>query len=387
MSRSERSRNTPVKKPKLYAQSTSAGASGLARGVGSLPPRAATAVHLPPEVARQAQREMDRLRRLPAGSPEAGQVRAYLHFLWSLPWERSAIEDAPLKLVEKALERDHLGLTKAKERIVEYLAVRKLKPDLPGPTLCLVGPPGTGKTSLGEAVAHALQRPFVRINVSGANDVGELRGISRLLPGAQPGKIARAVREAGVCNPVLLIDGVDRMSGEGGLGVMELLLELLDPQTSAQFNDHYLGLPIDLSHAVIIMCANQLEAVPEPLQERLEVIEVPGYSEDEKLEIARRFLVPRQLQDHGLSSRDLALPEDTVRAIVRNYTLEAGVRGLARHIAMVCRKVARARATGDTRRHLVTRGDLEKYLGNRIYSPENLGKQDEVGVAFGLAWT
>jgi ATP-dependent Lon protease len=330
---------------------------------------------------------MDRLRRLPAGAPETGQVRAYLQWLWSLPWEKNAREDAPLRVVEKALERDHLGLGKAKERIVEFLAVRKLKPDLPGPALCLVGPPGTGKTSLGAAVARALNRPFVRISVSGTTDASELRGTPRSLPGAEPGKIVRALREAGVCNPVLVIDGVDRLMGETGLGVVELLLELLDPETSSQFTDPYLGIPIDLSHAVLLLCANQLEALPEALQERLEVIEVPGYSEDEKLAIARRFLVPRLLHDHGLALRDLALPDETLRAMVRHYTLEAGVRGLSRQIATVCRKVARAHATGDTRRRTVKVEDLEGHLGHRIYAHEALGKNDEVGVALGLAWT
>src|SRR5262245_51095362 len=235
---------------------------------------------LPLDVTRQAQREMDRLRRLPPGSPEAGHVRAYLQWLWSMPWERTTPEDADLKRVETVLERDHLALPKVKERIIEFLAVRRLKPDLPGPALCLVGPPGTGKTSLGAAVARALQRPFVRINVSGTTDVGEIKGVSRTLPGAQPGKLVRAVREAGVCNPVFMIDGVDRLVGESGLSVVELLLELLDRETSARFVDRYLGLPFDLSHAVLILCANNLEMMPDALQERVEVIEVPGYSED-----------------------------------------------------------------------------------------------------------
>src|SRR6185436_13531892 len=192
---------------------------------------------LPLEVTRQAQREMDRLRRLPPGSPEAGHIRAYLQWLWSMPWERTTPEDADLKRVESVLERDHLALPKAKERIVEFLAVRRLKPDLPGPALCLVGPPGTGKSSLGAAVAHALRRPFVRVNVSGTSDAGELRGEGRTLPGAQPGRIVRAVREAGVNNPVLIIDGVDRLIGEGGLAVVEMMLELLDPENSSHFTD------------------------------------------------------------------------------------------------------------------------------------------------------
>ena len=342
---------------------------------------------MPLEVTRQAQREMDRLRRLPPGSPEAGHIRSYLQWLWSMPWERTINEDADLKRVESVLERDHLALPKAKERVIEYLAVRRLKPDLPGPALCLVGPPGTGKTSLGAAVARALQRPFVRISVSGTSDASEIKGVSRTLPGAQPGKLVRAVREAGVRNPVLMIDGVDRLLGEGGLGVSEALLELLDPETSAQFVDHYLGLPCDLSHAVLILCANMIDMIPDPLLERIEVIEVPGYSEDEKLEIARRYLIPRQLHDHGLSQRDLTLPDESLRAMTRHYTLEAGVRGLSRQIATVCRKVARARATGDALRHQVTADKLERYLGHRIFSPETAGKNDEVGVASGLAWT
>ena len=389
MPRPARPRSLSVRKTarKLLAEGASPDASEFPRTVGATSRRSPPASHLPPEVARQAQREMDRLRRLPSGSPEAGQVRTYLQWLWSLPWERSAREDAPLKMVEKALERDHLGLTKAKERIVEYLAVRKLKADLPGPALCLVGPPGTGKTSLGAAVARALHRPFVRISVSGTTDAGDLSGTPRTLPGAEPGKIVRALREAGVCNPVLIIDGVDRLAGEAGLGVVELLLELLDPESSALFTDHYLGLAVDLSHAVLLLCANHLEAVPDALQERLEVIEVPGYSEDEKIEIGRRFLVPRQLHDHGLALRDVSLPDEALRSMVRHYTLEAGVRGLSRQIATVCRKVARARATGDARRHSVTPADLERYLGNRVYTHEVLSKNDEVGVALGLAWT
>ena len=346
-----------------------------------------SAIVLPAEVSRQAQREMDRLRRLPAGSPEAAQVRAYLQWLWSVPWDLLSSEDADLKHVEEVLERDHLGLAKAKERIVEYLAVRRLKQDLPGPTLCLVGAPGTGKSSLGATVARALDRPFVRISVSGTSDAGELRGAGRTQPGAQPGKILRALRDAGVCNPVLMIDGVDRLVGDGGLGVLEVLLELLDPESSAQFLDHYLGISIDLSHAVLLLCANNPELLPDALQERIEVIEVPGYGEDEKLEIARRFLMPRQLHEHGLAVRDLRLPEETLRTMVRHYTLEAGVRGLSRQIATVCRKVARARATGDAHRHDVTPDKLEKYLGHRIYAPEMVGKSDEVGVAAGLAWT
>jgi ATP-dependent Lon protease len=362
---------------------------------GALPPTESTrrarvtsgTAGLPPAVARQVQREMDRLRRLPPGAPEAAQVRAYLHCLWSLPWRRTTGENTDLRAVERILEHEHLGLHRAKERIIEYLAVRKLKPDLPGPTLCLVGPPGTGKTSLGAAVAHALNRPFVRITVSGTGDAGELIGISRNLPGAQPGKIAQALREAGASDPVLIIDGIDRLAGEAGLGVVEVLLDLLDSAASGNFVDHYVGLPIDLSHAVLLLCANHLELVPDALQERLELIEIPGYSEDEKLEIAHRFLVPRVLAHHGLSARDVTMSRETLRAMLRQYTLEAGVRGLSRQIATVCRKVARARATGDRRRHVVRPADLERYLGHRVYHHETVGKTDEVGVAYGLAWT
>jgi ATP-dependent Lon protease len=342
---------------------------------------------LPTAVARQAQREMDRLRRLPPGSPEAAYVRGYLHWLWSFPWQVTAPEDADLKEVETVLDREHLGMPKAKERILEFLAVRRLKPDLPGPTLCLVGPPGTGKSSLGAAVARALRRPFVRITVSGTTDADELGGISRSRPDGQPGHIVRALRDAGVRNPVLMVDGVDRLSGEVGLRVVETLLELLSPESSSRFTDRYLGLPADLSHVVLLLCANTLEMIPDALQEHLEVIEVPGYSEDEKIEIARRFLVARQLQAHGLSARDLTLGDDVLRVMVRHYTLEAGVRGLSRQIATVCRKVARARVTGDTRRHAPSVEGLEPYLGHRLYAPETFDKEDEVGVAMGLAWT
>ncbi len=342
---------------------------------------------LPPDVARQAQREMDRLRRLPAGSPEAAQIRGYLQWLWSIPWEAVAPEDVDLKEVEALLEREHLGLSRAKERIAEYLAVRRLKPDLPGPALCLVGPPGTGKSSLGAAVARALRRPFARISVSGTSDANELAGASRSTPGAQPGRLVRALRDAGTRNPVMMIDGVDRLSGEGGLQVVEMLLELLDPETSSRFSDRYLGLSLDLSHTVLLLCANNLDYVPDALQERLEVIEVPGYSEAEKLEIARRFLVPRQLGEHGLTPRDVAISDASLRAMLRRYTLEAGVRGLSRQIATVCRKVARARVTGDARRHAVTPEVLERYLGHALFNPETIQRDDEVGAAHGLAWT
>ena len=342
---------------------------------------------LPLEVARQAQREMDRLRRLPSGTPEAAQVRTYLQWLWSLPWDVTAPEEADLKEIEAALDREHMGLTKAKERIMEFLSVRLLKPDLPGPAICLVGPPGTGKSSLGATIARALGRPFARISVSGTTDVNELVGVSRTAPDGQPGKVMRALREAGARNPVLMIDGIDRLSGEAGYGVVEMLLELLHPETSSRFTDRYLGLSVNLSHAILILCANNPDFVPDPLEEHLETIEVPGYSEDEKLEIVRRFLLPRQLEAHGLSARDLVLPEATVRSIVRHYTLEAGVRGLERQIAMVCRKVVRARIVGNGSRHTVAPDQIERYLGHRLYTPEVIERDDEVGVANGLAWT
>ena len=387
MSRPARTRTLQAKRP---ARSMRAAAEAPALRPRGLPGPVSVPLpgaSLPPEVARQSQREMDRLRRMPAGSPEAAQVRQYLQWIWSLPWESTVSEDADLGRVQEVLEHEHLGLPKAKERIVEFLAVRRLKPDLPGPALCLVGPPGTGKSSLGATVARALRRPFARISVSGTTGAADLVGTSRTVPGAQPGRIVRALRGAGARNPVFMIDGLDRLSGEGGPGVMEVLLELLDPESCSHFTDHYLGIPIDLSHAIFLLCANHLELVPDALQERIEVIEAHGYSEDEKIEIARRFLVPRQITEHGLSARDLALPDDALRAAVRHWTLEAGVRGLSRQIATVCRKVAHARVTGNARRHAVTPEQLEGYLGTRLYQPEMAGKSDDVGVAMGLAWT
>lgn len=368
-------------------------ADGLPRVAGRTPPprsregMLSVGSPLPVEVARQAQREMDRLRRLPPGTPEAAQVRVYLHWLWSLPWDITSSEDADLSQVEAVLNRDHLGLPKAKERILEYLAVRQLKPDLPGPALCLVGPPGTGKSSIGAAVARALQRPFARISVSGTSHVEDLIGISRNVPGGQPGKLLRALRDAGTRNPVLMIDGVDRLHGEGGFEIIEMLLELLNPESSCRFTDRYLGLPVDLSHVILLLCANSIDFVPDALEEHLDVIEVPGYSEEEKLEIARRFLLPRQLAAHGLTARDLTVSEPALREVVRHYTLEAGVRGLQRQLATLCRKVARARAMGNRARHAVGPQSLERYLGHRLYAHEALDKEDEVGVANGLAWT
>jgi len=382
-----RSRSLQAKRPGRALRAAPATAESRVREESRPTPGVLPVSSLPAEVARQSQREMDRLRRLPAGSPEAAQVRSYLQWLWAMPWERVVSEDADLNHVQVVLEQEHLGLAKAKERVLEFLAVRLLKPDLPGPALCLVGPPGTGKSSLGSTIARALQRPFARINVSGTSDATDLIGVPRSVPGAQPGRIVRALRDCGARNPVLLFDGIDRLAGEGGLGVMEVLLELLDPESCAQFTDHFLGLPIDLSHAILLLCANHLELLPDPLQERVEVIEVHGYSEDEKIEIARRFLLPRQLSDHGLAARDLALPDGALRAMVRHWTLEAGVRGLSRQLATVCRKVARARAGGDGRRHAALEDKLEGYLGPRLYQPEMAGKSDEVGVAMGLAWT
>jgi ATP-dependent Lon protease len=388
MSRSARARKPASSNSRrMLAEGTATGAAHSVPAAIRRPRPASGTAGLPPAVARQVQREMDRLRRLPPGSPEAAHVRAYLHCVWALPWQRTSSENTDLRAVERMLDREHLGLQRAKERILEYLAVRRLKPDLPGPALGLVGPPGTGKSSLGAAVAHALNRPVVRITVSGTSDASELVGIGRTLPGAGPGKIAQALREANVLDPVIIIDGVDRLVGEGGLGVVEVLLDLLDPASSAHFVDQYVGLPVDLSHAVLVLCANHLDLVPDALQERLEMLEVPGYSEDEKLEIASRFLVPRLLAEHGLSSRDLVLSKDVLRSMLRHFTLEAGVRGLSRQIATVCRKVARARETGDRRRHVVRPADLERYLGHRVYNHEPLAKTDEVGVAFGLAWT
>src|SRR5262245_2358192 len=253
MTRPKRSRETSPAKPRRALRARAQESKDVLR-LPSAMTTEWTGGHprpLPPEVARQAQREMARLRRLPTGSAEAGQVRAYLQWLWSVPWDVLATEPADLKRVESDLHRDHLGLLKAKERVMEYLAVRRLKPDLPAPALCLVGPPGTGKSSLGAAVARALNRPFVRISVSGTSDVDELGGVARVSPGGQPGRILRALRDAGARNPVLMIDGVDRLSGEGGLRVLELLLDLLDRESSSRFTDRYLGMPVDLSQTVL----------------------------------------------------------------------------------------------------------------------------------------
>jgi ATP-dependent Lon protease len=372
--------------------------AGLRAEAAAVAPEAATEIPLrrrghstgplPGDVTRQAQREMDRLRRLPAGSVEAAQVRTYLQWLWALPWQVSAPEETRLERVQEALDRDHLGLARAKERVLEYLAVRMLKPDLPGPVLGLVGPPGTGKTSLCASIARALGRPFVRVPIGGISEPSELTGEGRSGPAALPGKIVRALREAGANNPVILIDGVDKLGGDAvGHECVNALREVLDPESNRAFVDHYLGLPFDLSRVMFILCAHNLEMIPDSLLDRMDVIEVPGYSEDDKLELVRRYLLARQLAEHGLSPRDLTVADEVVRAIIRQYTLEAGVRGLTRQLARLCRKVALARAGGNPRRHTVTLKKLEAYLGHPVYAPDSPERADEVGVATGLACT
>ena len=345
------------------------------------------AAGLPDYALQAAERELDRLEKLPPQAAEHGVIRTYLEWIASLPWSRSTDDDLDLKKARRVLDRDHYDIDKVKERILEFLAVRKLKPDAPSSVLCFVGPPGVGKTSLGRSIAAAMGRKFERISVGGVRDEAEIRGHRRTYIGAMPGTIIRALRDAESNNPVLMIDEIDKMGADFRGDPSSAMLEVLDPQQNSSFRDHYLDLQFDLSRVLFITTANQLEPIPPPLRDRMEIIQLAGYTEDEKVQIARRYLVPRQLEQTGLSKEKLAFEEEALRELIDGYTREAGVRELERQIGAVCRKVARDHAEGKRRKRTIRRRQVRDLLGSRRFQSDVSRRTDHPGVATGLAWT
>jgi ATP-dependent Lon protease len=342
---------------------------------------------LPDEVRVEAERELKRLERLPAAAPDYHVIRTYLEFVLELPWKKSSEDKLELAEARRILDEDHYGLEDVKERILEFLAVIKLRPDTKSPILCFVGPPGVGKTSLGRSIARALGRQFERMSLGGVRDEAELRGHRRTYIGAMPGRIIQAFRRAGVNNPVMMLDEIDKLGNDYRGDPAAALLEILDPQQNNTFRDHYLDLPFDLSKVFFIATANQLGPIPAPLRDRMEVIRLAGYSDREKLEIARRYLVPRQTTENGLNNAQFKIDDTAVELIAARYTREAGVRQLERSIGSVARKVAFKIAQGQVESVTVTAADIPEYLGPPVFYPEQARKELPAGVATGMAWT
>jgi ATP-dependent Lon protease len=346
------------------------------------------AANLPEHALKQAERELSRLEKLPPQAAEHGVIRGYLEWIVSLPWSKSTEDDLDLKKARRVLDRDHYDIDRVKDRILEFLAVQKLKPDAPSGILCFVGPPGVGKTSLGRSIAGAMGRNFERLSVGGVRDESEIRGHRRTYIGALPGTIIRALRDAGSNNPVLMIDEIDKMGADFRGDPASAMLEVLDPEQNSTFRDHYLDLPFDLSRVLFITTANQLDPIPPPLRDRMELIELSGYTEEEKLQIARRYLVPRQIERNGLTKGRIEFHDDALRELIDGYTREAGVRSLEREIGSICRKVAREFAEGTrTRKRTVRARQVRELLGHRRVQPEAVRRTSQPGVATGLAYT
>src|SRR3989441_2993602 len=345
------------------------------------------AADLPDEVRTEAERELKRLERLPAAAPDYHVIRTYLDYVLELPWRKSSEDKLDLNEARKILDEDHYGLEDVKERILEFLAVIKLRPDAKSPILCFVGPPGVGKTSLGRSIARALGRQFERMSLGGMRDEAELRGHRRTYIGSMPGRIIQSIRRAGVNNPVLMLDEIDKLGNDYRGDPSSALLEILDPQQNNSFRDHYIDLPFDLSRVFFIATANQMGPIPPPLRDRMEVIGIPGYSDMEKLQIAKRYLIRRQTEENGLKPGQLSITDAAIELIATRYTREAGVRQLERTIGRIARKVALKIAQGEAETVSVDAGDIHDYLGAPKFYPEQARKELPAGVATGMAWT
>ncbi|MEN6332021.1 MAG: endopeptidase La [Smithella sp.] len=343
--------------------------------------------NLPPEAEKEAQRELERLGRMHPSSAEYTVASTYLDWITALPWNQGTVDNLDITKARKILDQDHYGLAKPKKRIIEYLAVRKLKPDSKGPILCFVGPPGTGKTSLGQSIARALERKFSRISLGGVRDEAEIRGHRRTYIGALPGRIIQSLRRAESNNPVFMLDEIDKIVSDYHGDPSSALLEVLDPQQNNTFTDHYLDVQFDLSHVMFITTANILDTIPPALLDRLEVIELPGYTQEEKTKIAERYLIPRQLSENGLNAEQLKITSQALVSIISGYTREAGVRNLEREIANICRAVASMIAEGKAKAKTVTVKDIHKYLGPVRIMTDIDSRIAKPGVAIGLAWT
>ncbi len=342
---------------------------------------------MPTDVKREADKQIRRLEQMHPESSEASLVRTYLDWLVDLPWSKRTKDNLNIRKAKQVLDEDHYNLEKIKERILEYLAVNKLRRKIKGPILCFVGPPGVGKTSLGRSIARALGRNFVRVSLGGVRDEAEIRGHRRTYVGALPGRVIQGIKQAGTNNPVFMLDEIDKVGADFRGDPSAALLEVLDPEQNHAFSDHYLNLPFDLSNVLFICTANLLDPVPPALADRMEVIQLSGYTNEEKLEIARTYLIPRQLEDNGITVNHLELSDDAVLRIIDEYTKEAGLRNLEREIASICRKVARKIAEGKGELTRITRANIHLFLGAPKFLRESEQEHHEIGVATGLAWT
>jgi len=339
------------------------------------------------EVREELEKQITRLAQMHPESAETAVVRTYLDWMFTLPWDKTTIDNLDLRKAKKILDEDHYGLEKVKERILEYLAVRSLSKKIKGPILCFVGPPGVGKTSLGRSIARALGRQFIRISLGGVRDEAEIRGHRRTYVGAMPGRIIQGVRRAGSGNPVFMMDEVDKIGADFRGDPSSALLEVLDPEQNYSFRDHYLGVPFDLSKVMFITTANLLDPIQPAFRDRMEILDLPGYMEEEKLQIALQHLVPKQVREHALTEKLIAFTEGAIKKIIALYTREAGVRNLEREMASICRKVARKIAEGRKKLYRITSQNVESYLGPAKIFKDQLLKKDQVGVATGVAWT